>query len=378
MDITPYLRLMVDKTASDIFLYVGAPVSIKIGGIVRPVGSKTLEPGAVRQIAYSLMKDDQIKEFEEVWESNFAIPLPGVGRFRANVFRQRGEVSMVVRYIKGEIPQVEELGLPMILKNLIMEKRGLVLLVGATGSGKSTTLAAMIDHRNSNSPGHILTIEDPIEFTHQHKRSVVGQREIGIDTHSYDNALKSALREAPDVILIGEVRSHDVMKFALSYAETGHLCLSTLHANNANGALERIVNFFPESARDQLMMDLSLNLRAIVSQRLIKALDGGLIPAVEVLLNTPYVSDLIQKGKIDTIKDAMEQSTDSGMQTFDQALFKLYKEGKISKDEAIKNADSRNNVGLRIRLDESNLGKKQAPEHDLTIHEEEEDQGRMM
>jgi twitching motility protein PilU len=374
MDITPYLKLMVDKNASDLFFYVGTPVHIKIGGVVRPVGNKPIAPGGVREIAYSVMKDDQIKDFEHQWESNFAIPLPGVGRFRANVFRQRGEVGMVIRYVKGEIPQVEELGLPPLLKQLVMEKRGLVLMVGSTGSGKSTTLAAMIDHRNSSSPGHILTIEDPIEFTHPHKKSVVGQREVGIDTHSYENALKSALREAPDVILIGEVREREIMRFALSYAETGHLCLSTLHSNNANGALERIVNFFPEDARSQLLMDLSLNLRAIVSQRLIKSLSGGLVPAVEVLLNTPYIADLIQKGKIDYIKDAMEQATESGMQTFDQALFKLYKEGKISKEEAIKNADSRNNVGLQIRLSE---GVNQTSTSDLSIHEAE-DKGRML
>ncbi|MFO1431377.1 MAG: PilT/PilU family type 4a pilus ATPase [Candidatus Competibacteraceae bacterium] len=352
MDVTPYLKLMVDKEASDLFFYVGAPVHIKINGIVRPVGNKPLPPGGVREIAYSVMRDDQIKEFEQAWECNFAIPVTGVGRFRANVFKQRGEVAMVVRYIKGQVPAVEELGLPSILKQLIMEKRGLVLLVGATSSGKSTTLAAMIDYRNSTVPGHILTIEDPIEFTHFHKKSIIGQREVGIDTHSYEDALKSALREAPDVILIGEVRSRDVMKFALAYAETGHLCLSTLHSNNANGALERIVNFFPEDARDQLLMDLSLNLRAIVCQRLIRGVSGSLLPAVEVLLNTPYVADLIQKGKIDHVKEAMEQGKEMGMKTFDQALFELYKEGKISKEEAIKNADSRNNVSLQIRLSE--------------------------
>ena len=355
MDITPYLRLMVDKEASDLFLYTNAPVSIKIGGVVRPVGNKVLEPGMVRQISYSIMKDDQIREFEKEWELNFAIPLQGVGRFRANVFKQRGEVSMVVRYIKGEIPQIEELGLPLILKQLVMEKRGLVLMVGATGSGKSTTLAAMVDHRNSNAPGHILTVEDPIEFTHQHKRSVVGQREIGIDTHSFENALRSAMREAPDVILVGEIRTREVMKYVLTFSETGHLCLSTLHANNSNGALDRIVNFFTEDARAQLLMDLSLNLRAIVSQRLLKGVDGNIVPAVEVMLNTPYIADLIQKGKIDTIKDAMEQGSETGMQTFDQALFKLWKEGKISKDEAIKNADSKHNVGLQIRLAEANI-----------------------
>ena len=376
MDVTPYLRLMVDKEASDLFLYAGAPVCIKIDGVVRPVGSKKLESGGVRQIAYSIMKDDQIKEFEHEMELNFAIPLAGVGRFRANVFRQRGEVSMVIRYIKGDIPQVEELGLPPTLKKLVMEKRGLVLMVGATGSGKSTSLAAMIDHRNSNAPGHILTVEDPIEFTHNHKKSVVGQREIGIDTHSYENALKSAMREAPDVILVGEVRSREVMKYVLTFSETGHLCLSTLHANNANGALERIVNFFPEDARPQLLMDLSLNLKAIVSQRLVKTLTGGLTPAVEVMLNTPYVSDLIQKGKIDTVKDAMEQGTEAGMQTFDQALYNLYQAGKISQDEAIKNADSKNNVALKIRLAEgmsANTGNAEV----LSITNDE-DRGRML
>ncbi|MEE4376061.1 MAG: PilT/PilU family type 4a pilus ATPase [Candidatus Competibacteraceae bacterium] len=376
MDITPYLKLMVDKEASDLFFYVGAPVHIKIDGVVRAVGNKPLTTGQPREIAYSVMKDDQIKEFESEWELNFAIPLAGVGRFRANVFKQRGEVSMVVRYIKGDIPQVEELGLPSLLRKLVMEKRGLVLMVGSTGSGKSTTLAAMIDHRNSSSPGHILTIEDPIEFTHQHKKSIIGQREIGIDTHDFENALKSAMREAPDVILIGEIRSRDVMKYAMSYAETGHLCLSTLHSNNANGALERIVNFFPEDARAQLLMDLSLNLRAIVSQRLIRSTDGGLVPAVEVLLNTPYIADLIQKGKIDYVKDAMEQGSEGGMVTFDQALFDLYVAGRISKDEAIKNADSRNNVGLKIRLHEGVAASKTSEE--FAIKDDENSRGMML
>ena len=378
MDITPYLKLMVDKSASDLFFYVGAPVNIKIGGVVRPIGNKVLGAGQVREIAYSVMKDDQIKEFEHEWELNFAIPLQGVGRFRSNVFKQRGEVSMVIRYIKGDIPQVEELGLPTLLRQLVMEKRGLILLVGATGSGKSTTLAAMVDHRNANSPGHIITIEDPIEFTHQHKKSVIGQREIGIDTHGYENALRSAMREAPDVILVGEVREREVMKKVLTFAETGHLVLSTLHANNANGALDRIVNFFPEDVRPQMLLDLSLNLRAIVSQRLIRGLDGSLVPAVEVLLNTPYIADLVQKGKIDYIKDAMEQSTESGTQTFDQSLFKLYREARISKDEAIKNADSKNNVGLKIRLSEGmEAGARPSGNlADLAIHDEDEDRGR--
>ncbi len=296
MDITPYLKLMVDKEASDLFFYVDAPVNIKIEGTVRAIGNKPLSGAAVREIAYSVMNDEQVKEFEREMELNFAIPIDGVGRFRANVFRQRGEVSLVVRYIKSEIPQVEELGLPLLLNSIAMEKRGLVLVVGSTGSGKSTSLAAMIDHRNEHASGHILTIEDPIEYIYSHKKSVVGQREVGIDTLSYENALRNALREAPDVILIGEVRDASTMKYALAYAETGHLCLTTLHANNANGALERIVNFFPEAYRSQLLMDLSLNLRAIISQRLIKGVKGHRVPAVEILLNTPYMAELIQKG----------------------------------------------------------------------------------
>jgi twitching motility protein PilU len=268
---------------------------------------------------------------------------------------------------------------PIMLRQIVMEKRGLVMLVGATGSGKSTTLAAMIDHRNSSAPGHIITIEDPIEFTHQHKKSVIAQREIGIDTHDYENALRSAMREAPDVILVGEVRAREVMKYVLTFSETGHLVLSTLHANNANGALDRIVNFFPEDVRPQLLLDLSLNLRAIISQRLIRSLTGGLVPAVEVLLNTPYIADLIQKGKIDYVKDAMEQATESGMITFDQSLFKLYKEGKISREEAIKNADSKNNVGLQIRLSEGTGagGGKSAAPMDLSIRDEDTNRGQM-
>ena len=309
MDVTPYLKLMVDREASDLFFYVGAPVNIKIEGTVMPLGNVPLKPGAVREIAYSLMTDSQIREFERDLESNFALSVSEIGRFRANVFRQRGEVSMVIRYIKQRIPDFVELSLPQILGNLVMEKRGLVLMVGSTGSGKSTSLAAMIDHRNSNAAGHILTIEDPIEFVHHHKKSVIGQREIGIDTHSYGDALKNALREAPDVILIGEVRDAETMKYSISYAETGHLCLSTLHANHANGALERIINFFPEIARPQLLMDLSQNLRAIVSQRLIIGVDGRRVPAVEIMLNTPYTSELILTAKFESIKEAMAQGT---------------------------------------------------------------------
>ena len=362
MDVTPYLKLMVDREASDLFFYVGAPVNIKIEGTVMPLGNVPLKPGAVREIAYSLMTDSQIREFERDLESNFALSVSEIGRFRANVFRQRGEVSMVIRYIKQRIPDFVELSLPQILGNLVMEKGGLVLMVGSTGSGKSTSLAAMIDHRNSNAAGHILTIEDPIEFVHHHKKSVIGQREIGIDTHSYGDALKNALREAPDVILIGEVRDAETMKYSISYAETGHLCLSTLHANHANGALERIINFFPEIARPQLLMDLSQNLRAIVSQRLIIGVDGRRVPAVEIMLNTPYISELILKGKFESIKEAMAQGTEIGMKTFDQALYDLYKGGRISKDEAVRNADSRNNVSLQIRLSEGMGQGKAAPD----------------
>jgi twitching motility protein PilU len=304
-------------------------------------------------MAYSIMNDDQQKEFEETMEMNCAISAEGLGRFRVNVFRQRGEVSMVVRYIKSYIASVEELNLPAILNDLVMVKRGLILMVGATGSGKSTTLAAMIDYRNTNSAGHILTIEDPIEFLHKHKKSVINQREVGIDTMSYENALKNAMREAPNVILIGEIRDRDTMKHAVAYAETGHLCLSTLHANNANQTLDRIVNFFPDTAHQQLFVDLSLNLRAIIAQRLVIGPDNQRMPAVEVLLNSPYVSSLIEKGDIHEIKDVMEQSRDQGMQTFDGALYDLYMSNKITMEEALKNADSRNNLMVKIRLTEN-------------------------
>lgn len=350
MDITPYLRLMVEKEASDLFFYVGAPVHIKIKGIVRPIGDQALEPGAVRQLAYSVMREEQIRQFEEHLELNFAVPGKGLGRFRGNLFMQRGEVSLVIRYIQNEIPSIEQLNLPPLLKELGMEKLGLILVVGSTGSGKSTTLASMIDHRNSTLPGHILTIEDPIEFTHRHKKSVVGQREIGIDTLSYDNALMSAMREAPDVILIGEVRDMYTMKYAIHYAETGHLCLSSLHASSSSGALERIVNFFPENARAQFLMDLSSTLKAIVSQRLVRSIAGGLVPAVEILLNTPYIADLIMKGHLDRIKEAMQKTSETGMQTFDQSLLALHASGKISMEEAVRNADSKNDVALQIRL----------------------------
>ncbi|MCW8409698.1 PilT/PilU family type 4a pilus ATPase [Legionella sp. PATHC035] len=350
MDITPFFKLMVDRGASDLFFSVGAPPNIKIEGVISPVGQAPLKSQQMAEIALSLMNDDQRKEFEATMELNMGLSINQVGRFRINLFRQRGDISMVVRYIKNKIPSIEQLNLPLILKTIVLELRGLVLVVGATGSGKSTTLAAMIDYRNENQSGHILTIEDPIEFIHQHKKSIVDQREVGIDTMSYDNALVNAMREAPDVILIGEIRERNAMKHAIAYAETGHLCISTLHANNANQAMDRIINFFPEDARKQVLMDLSLNLRAIISMRLVPGVNNQRVAAVELLLNTPYISDLIEKGKIDDIKEAMERSTEQGMQTFDQALLKLYRTGAISKENAIKYADSKNNVGLQIRL----------------------------
>lgn len=352
MEITPLFKMMVDKGASDLFFSVGAPIYMKVEGVIEPVSKKPLTPHQTREMSYSLMSDKQHKEFEETLELNMGLALKGLGRFRINVFRQKGEVSMVVRHIKGDIPTLEELQLPPILKEIIMEIRGLVLVVGATSSGKSTTLASMIDHRNERNRGHILTIEDPIEFIHKQKMSVVDQREVGLDTHSYDEALKNAMRQAPDVILIGEVRDMDRMQNAIAYAETGHLCLSTLHANNANQAMDRIVNFFPDDARQQLLLDLSLNLKAVISLRLIPGVKRKRVPAVEILINSPYISDLIEKGKIDEIKEVMERSKEVGMQTFDQAIFELYKEGKISKENALKHADSKNNLGLQIRLSE--------------------------
>lgn len=351
MDMLPYLKLMAEKGASDMFFCTGAEPQIKINGSIKPVGSKKLMPGGVDEMARSLMSVEQSEEFERTLEMNFAVPLSGIGRFRINIFRQRGEPSIVIRYIHSDIPQFENMNLPPILGDIIMEKRGLVLVVGATGSGKSTTLAAMIGHRNRHSNSHILTIEDPLEFIHNHERSIVQQREVGIDTLSYENALKNALREAPDVILIGEIRDMNTMRYAIAYAETGHLCLATLHSNNANQTLVRILNFFPEVAHRQLLMDLSLNLRAIVSQRLIPSIGGGRIPAVEVLLNSPYIAELILKGQIGDIKEAMKESTDSGTVTFDRALLSLYYQGDITQEEALLNADSKNDLNLAIRMD---------------------------
>jgi twitching motility protein PilU len=341
---------MVKQGASDLFFSTGAVAAIKCEGVTQPLDLPPFKSGEVKQLAYSVMNQKQIAEFEATMEMNLAISAEGLGRFRINVFVQRGETGMVVRYIKAKIPAIAELGLPPVLERLIGLKRGLVLIVGSTGSGKSTTLAAMLNHRNLSTTGHILTIEDPIEFLHDHKKSVVDQREVGMDTVSYESALRNALREAPDVIMIGEIRDRATMQHAIAYSETGHLCLSTLHANNANQAMERVINFFPDEARHQLLTDLSLNIAGVIAQRLVLGLEKNLVPAVEVLLSSAYVSDLIAKGDIDSIKDAMKRSNEVGMCTFDQALFKLYEDGKISLEQALVNADSRTDLLLRVRL----------------------------
>ena len=350
IDITPILKFMVEKNGADLFFSTGTAIHIDIEGQTVPINAQVMTPGMVRDIAYALMSPAQQQEFERTLEMNFALSLHGVGRFRINVFRQRGEVAMVVRYIKHIIPSLQSLGLPAVLNDLIMRQRGLILVVGATGSGKSTTLASMIDHRNTNRDGHILTLEDPIEFIHDHKKSVVDQREIGIDTLSYENGLKNAMRQAPDVILIGEIRDMETMKHAVAYSETGHLCLATLHANNANQALERILSFFPTDGKQSIQLSLSLNLAAIVSQRLLPGIKTKRIVASEVLINTPYISELILKSKLEEIKEVMANNQDIGMQTFDQSLFELFSQGNITEDNALASADSRNDLSLKIRF----------------------------
>lgn len=366
LDITKLLSVMIEHDASDLYLTVDSPPMYRINGLVRPAGNRALGTQDIETLANSIMSDKQQRDFVEKNEQNLALYYSNLGRFRVNVFRQRGAIGLVIRRIKTEIPNIEELRLPQTLKDIAMTKRGLVLVVGATGSGKSTSLAAMIDYRNDNSAGHIITIEDPIEFVHPHKKSIVNQREIGMDTDSYMIALKNCLRQAPDVILIGEIRDLETMEAAITFAETGHLCIATLHSNNANQAMERIMNFFQPERHQQIYMQLSLNLRAIVSQRLVRAIDGTRVPAVEVLLDTPRVKDLINKAQIAELKEAMEKSTNSGMQTFDQALYDLYREGKISLDEAIKNADSANNLRLRVKLSEEgeDMQKKISPNKD--------------
>ena len=346
------LRVMVQKDGSDLFITAGAVPSIKVDGKMTPLSNQSLSPQHTQILVHSIMNDRQMAEFDASQECNFAISLPGVSRFRVNAFTQRGSAGVVLRVIRSDIPEFADLDLPPILKDVAMTSRGLVIFVGATGSGKSTSLAAMVGYRNENSKGHIITIEDPIEFIHNHRNCIVTQREIGVDTESYEIALKNTLRQAPDVILIGEIRDRETMDYAIAFAETGHLCLSTLHANSTNQALDRVINFFPEERRAQLLMDLSLNLKSIVSQRLIPRSDGeGRVPAVEVLLNTPLMSDLIFKGQVHEIKELMAKSNELGMNTFDQALFDLYESGGITYEDALRNADSLNDLRLRIKLE---------------------------
>jgi twitching motility protein PilU len=345
------LRAMVAKNASDLFITAGYPPAIKLDGKMTPVANQPLTAQHTSDLVRAMMNDKQASEFESTKECNFAVAPAGIGRFRASAFVQQGRVGMVLRTITTAIPKFEDLYLPPVLKDIVMAKRGLVIMVGATGSGKSTTLAAMVGFRNENSFGHIITIEDPIEFVHDHKNCVITQREVGVDTDSWHAALKNTLRQAPDVILIGEIRDRDTMDYGIAFSETGHLCLATLHANSANQALDRIINFFPEERRHQLLMDLSLNIRAIVSQRLIPKKDGkGRIVAVEVMLNSPLISDLIFKGEVHQIKEIMAKSRELGMQTFDQHLFDLYEAGHISYEDALRNADSVNELRLMIKL----------------------------
>ena len=349
------LRGMISKNASDLFITMGFPPAFKVDGQMTPVSSQVLTSQHTQELARSIMNDRQAAEFEASHECNFAISPHGIGRFRVNVFMQQQRVGMVLRTITTKIPDLDELGMPQSLKDIVMTKRGLVIVVGATGSGKSTTLAAMLGHRNQNSHGHIITIEDPVEFVHEHAHCIVTHREVGVDTESWHAALKNTLRQAPDVILIGEIRDRETMEYAVAFAETGHLCMATLHANSANQALDRIINFFPEERREQLLMDLSLNIKALISQRLIPKKDGaGRVPAMEIMLNSPLISDLIFKGEVHAIKEVMSKSRELGMETFDGALFALHEADQISYEEALKNADSVNDLRLRIKLESKN------------------------
>jgi twitching motility protein PilU len=357
------LRAMVAKKASDLFITAGFPPAIKLDGKMTPVANQPLTPQHTAELTRAMMNDRQAQEFESTKECNFAISPGGIGRFRVNAFVQQTRVGMVLRTITTTIPKFEELNLPAVLKDLCMTKRGLIIMVGATGCGKSTTLAAMVGYRNENSYGHIVTIEDPVEFTHEHKNCVVTQREVGVDTAHWFSALKNTLRQAPDVILIGEIRDRETMDYAVQFSETGHLCMATLHANSANQALDRIINFFPEDRRSQLLMDLSLNIRALVSQRLIPKKDGkGRVAAVEIMLNSPLIQDLIFKGEVHQIKSIMAKSRELGMQTFDQHLFELYEKGRISYEDGLRNADSVNELRLMIKLHG-----KEAKDKDLSI-----------
>ena len=369
-------QLMSEKQASDIFISAGAPIHIKIQGTTMPVNQQVMMPDMIDKIAYELMSPDQLKTFEATSEMNLSFGVPQVGNFRINLFRQRGSIGIVVRFILGNIPPLDSLGLPSLLGELIMEKRGLILIVGATGSGKSTTIASMLDYRNATRTGHILTVEDPIEFLFKHKKSVVNQREIGMDTHDWGTALKNAMRQAPDCILIGEIRDRDTMQAAISYAQTGHLCLATLLANNSYHALNRINSFFPLENRPALFLDLSVALRAIVSQRLVKKPEGKRVPTCEIMLNTRHISELIERGEVQGIKDAMEQTLAPGSQTFEQDLFKLYHEGVITLDEALANADSPTNLSWLINNSEFNANNgKEEKKTDISLEFDSTNEG---
>ncbi len=374
------LASMVEKKSSDMFITDGFPPAMKIDGKIVPVGEDTLLSDDTKALCSAIMNDRQVKEFEATKECNFAISPKGIGRFRVNAFVQQGSNGLVIRAIETEIPNIDKLGLPAVMKDIIMTKRGLVIMVGGTGSGKSTSLAALIDHRNANSHGHIITIEDPIEYVHPHKGCIVMQREVGVDTDDWDIALKNTLRQAPDVILLGEIRDRETMEFAVAFAETGHLAVATLHANSANQALDRIVNFFPEERKQQLLQDLSLNLKGVISQRLLRKPDGkGRVAAIEILINSPLISDLILKGEVHGIKEIMSKSNDLGMKTFDQALFELFEEDLISVDEALKNADSENELRLRIKLEgKASKGRNILDEvSGFSLEEKEEDTGTL-
>jgi len=371
VDLQPYLKVMVDKGGSDLFFSVGARPNVNVEGHTIPIGAESVDSETITALAYSVLSPEEIATFESELELNIGFNREGIGRFRANIYRSRGEISMVIRYIKASIPDMQELGLPAILQKLIIEKRGLIVIVGATGSGKSTTLASMINYRNQNKSGHILTIEDPIEFVHEHKKSVVDQREIGTDTRSYDAALMNALREAADVIVIGEVRDEQVMRRAIQYAETGHLCLTTLHASNANQALERIMNFFPEEERRRILQDLGFHLKAIVSQRLLRGEDDRRLAVVEVMLNSPHIADLVEQGKINEIRETMEKQVEDGIEgvsTFDQSILELWRAGRISASEAVRNADSQHNVHMKIEFEKPG-SLDDAEDVDLTLGE---------
>jgi twitching motility protein PilU len=369
MDLSQFFRLMAEKRASDLFFSAGAPVYIKIEGEIRPVNQQIFDAGLVKKVAYALMTEEQIKTFESTLEMNFGVSVPNTGRFRVNVFRPRGSVAMVIRYITDQVPSIETMGLPRVLNELVMHKRGLILVVGATGSGKSTTLASMIDHRNAHSTSHILAIEDPIEFVHKHKRSIVNQREVGIDTSSYANALVNALREAPDVLLIGEIRDQETMRQALIYTQTGHLCLATLHANNAYHALNRIISLFPAEMQEGLLLDLAMSLKAVISQRLVKGVDGKRVAAIEILVNNMHIAELIQRREIDKIKEAIERSLVEGSQTFEESLLELHLAGRISKEEALANSDSRTNMEWLIANSSKHLESRAQRKREFQIED---------